>query len=333
MKTAAPGKIIISGEHAVVYGKPALVMAIDRFSHCQIEIIDSEEIVLELPDLFFRQTKPIKDLNSIRERLDHQYQEFIRGGIAIDKVVTSPGDVFFYLLALLLQIKDELPGPGLWVRVSSQLVPGGGTGSSASTIVSVLFAAASLLQLDLTPDTLFSTSVNVENLLHGRSSGVDPYICLHGGFNRFQTGVARRIDVPEMTWHVAFSGKPEAGTGESVDRVRSEFGNSTIWNEFNEITRQLETAIAGRHPEAMISAVRENHRLLCRIGVVPETVKQYVKSIEARGGAAKVSGAGSVKGDGAGALLILGPKDAIEFSKSRYPVFQTSLEVSGVRIL
>jgi mevalonate kinase len=55
----------------------------------------------------------------------------------------------------------------------------------------------------------------------------------------------------------------------------------------------------------MQSLIRENHRLLCRIGVVPQKVQQFVSEVEAAGGAAKVCGAGSVRGDSGGAVLVL----------------------------
>ena len=40
MKAIAPGKLILSGEHAVVYGRPAVAMAIDRGA---MAIVDRED--------------------------------------------------------------------------------------------------------------------------------------------------------------------------------------------------------------------------------------------------------------------------------------------------
>ena len=54
--------------------------------------------------------------------------------------------------------------------------------------------------------------------------------------------------------------------------------------------------------------IREFEACLEEFGVVPEPVRRIVRQVEERGGAAKISGAGSLAGPGAGSLLVYHPR-------------------------
>src|SRR5579863_4365513 len=62
---------------------------------------------------------------------------------------------------------------------------------------------------------------------------------------------------------------------------------------------------AAAETSARVTAgIREHQACLEALGVVPAPVRALVRQIEAAGGAAKVSGAGSLAGPGAGSLLV-----------------------------
>ncbi|MFC2304964.1 MAG: GHMP kinase, partial [Cardiobacterium hominis] len=107
-------------------------------------------------------------------------------------------------------------------------------------------------------------------------------------------------------WYWILSGIPAVSTGESVAHVRKQHGHdASLWQQFAATTTALQTALTtGADPRP---ALRENHRLLTHIGVVPAPAAALIRDIETAGGAAKISGAGAHRGDGGGIILAYHP--------------------------
>ena len=124
-------------------------------------------------------------------------------------------------------------------------------------------------------------------------------------------------------WYSVLHGRPESSTGECVSQVRAQHGDdAALWGAFGECTNSfVEALTSGSDPS---SAIKENQRLLERIGVVPEATKAFVRDVEVAGGVAKVCGAGSVKGDFGGAVLVhMTDADTMAKITSKYPQFES----------
>ena len=305
MKAVAPGKLILSGEHAVVYGKPSVAMAIDRGVTATIESCDSGEVSFDLPDVNSRDSFSLMALQDFKRRAKANYLLFQEGKLGIRDVLLKPVDLFkFGFITVLDGLHCSLDS-GVMIRLKSNMPVGSGMGSSAAAVLSEIRALGHYLRVDFKPEWVYEFSMKAEQMQHGHPSGVDSHISLYGGCALFEDGKASSIPLPRMQMFLVETGCPASTTGECVVQVKEQFEGNAIWDEFEAVTRQVEAAVRKNDEASLRPLFRENHRLLCRIGVVPKTIQSFVSDVEMAGGAAKVCGAGATIGERGGAVLVL----------------------------
>ncbi|MDY6890853.1 MAG: mevalonate kinase [Pseudomonadota bacterium] len=305
MPTAcAPGKIILSGEHAVVYGAPALALAVDRHIHIRYRPD-------QLPRLSWHTHERTHELGleklaGLRRRLDNHFERYLRGELPITRILKKPAELAFYAIDMARVLSGLDIHPRGSLRIDSDIPIGAGMGSSAALI-------AALLKLFGHFDTLEQLMQQVrycERLQHGRGSMVDAAAVCSGGLIRLQGEQVASLPLAQTGlgpgWFWLFTGTPASSTGAAVDAVRRHFGASGIWQEFAEVTEQVASALlAGDTP---LEPLRANHRLLSRIGVVPAPLQRFAELVEQRGGAAKICGAGALSGEQGGLMLLWLPQ-------------------------
>ncbi|RKX36783.1 MAG: mevalonate kinase [Verrucomicrobia bacterium] len=334
MKAVAPGKLILSGEHAVVYGKPAIAMAVDRSAVFELTPQAGNEITFDLPGGEGSGSHTLMALGDLKRRVDKKYREFLRGEIGIRDVLAMPADLFRFAFVHTLDGLHRHIDSGICLKLRSSIPVGCGMGSSAATVLSEIRAMGHYLRVDFKPDWYYEYSLEAEKMQHGKPSGVDSYISLHGGCACFQQGEARSVSLPRIKMYMVQTGIPESTTGECVMQVERNFRNSEIWSEFEEVTNAFEAALRDNDQQKLHWLVRENNRLLSAIGVVPEKVRHFIADIEAWGASAKVCGAGSVLGDKGGIVLVFSdvpPTDLCE--KHGYTVSPIRGDPLGTRIV
>ena len=303
MKAIAPGKIILSGEHAVVYGKPALVMAVDRYAEARITGNGDSRVHFELVDFDENSSLTIQALRELKGRLVRNYQLFLNGEMSIREVLKKPFHLFEFLFITFLDGVQLKLDRGVNISLHSNIPVGSGMGSSAATLLSVLRGLAEYFSLDLNSDDYFSYGLEAEKMQHGNPSGVDPYTSLHGGFLRFQNQKAEKLANPDMPFYIINTGSPASTTGECVAQVATQFQDSLIWDDFEAVTNEMQEALLKGDQGEVQRWISENNRLLTRIGVTPPAIQEFIREFEKSGGAAKVAGAGSICGEKAGMVV------------------------------
>ena len=332
----APGKVILSGEHSVVYGAPALVVAIEAYTEVWFEPIHlSHGLQTAFESLSEGQLYPLDLLKTFKQRLDSRFDRFLRGDLAVQNILQRPDDLAVYTMSALLQLlpvpggqpNHRLPVPGR-LHSSSALPLGAGMGSSAAIIGATIVLYEHLLKRPQTMSDRFEQVRFCERLQHGKGSAVDAAAVTYGGINRVQNGA---VSVPSLAnmdqlwqgegWYRVLSGSPVTSTGECVSAVRQMFGSDhALWQSFEDCTDALQLAL--ENGQSPLAALRENHQLLSRLRIVPTTATHFIDAIEASGGAAKICGAGAVRGEKAGVILVYQPdKEAFQSVMANYSHF------------
>lgn len=316
LRCRVPAKLILSGEHAVVYGQPALSMAIDLTSECELEFqtndgpLAENQIQIALTDYQLNQAWSFQQAWSLAMACETRYLNHTNSALSIRQVCQTPFDLpllCFFHFEQTFGLK-----PGCWqVKLHSQAWRGRGLGSSAAIITSLLSA---LFHAHAIQDRacLIDMATQIESRQHGRSSGIDPATIAQGGLIHYQPKSHPVISTlplqPFQAWLID-TGEPQATTGECVDWVKNHYADEgALWLEFGVCTEQMHQAWLAQNAFQFAQAMQTNQGLLEQIQVVPTSISQFINQLRIQTGwIAKLCGAGTVRGDQAGVILAFHP--------------------------
>jgi mevalonate kinase len=352
VRVSAPGKLILAGEHAAVYGRPALVSALGACLVLDLDAGEDEGVLVDLPDLGHRCLLGFDELRCYAEEKREAWRAYASDPRPESFAVVRGRDVDHLVKVGLGEVllRTGLPEPGVGWRLSllSAIPVGAGFGSSAAVASAVTIAAFTACGHGLDPQELASVVLEVERRQHGMPSGVDSAVVLAGGvqwIRRCESGELELTPVEAddrltTRLRVVDTGTPDSPTGEVVSAVRERHEREPAVVEgmldgLEAGTRELRRALESGEGEAFAAALRSLHRGLVALGVVPPAVATLVERIEAAGGAAKISGAGASRGASAGGLLVYHRRPEQLTGWDFLPpggLLEASLGVSGARL-
>ncbi len=320
---SAPGKLILMGEHAVVYGRPALVAAVDRRLTARFTSPPrSAGVHLALTQLGHTEELPWEEIMAYARDARRRWERYAAApGAAAFQAVRGddPAHVVKVALGETAEALGETAPPHLALAVGSELPIGSGFGSSAATAVAVVAGYLAWRGAALEPERVLRLALEVERRQHGMPSGADGATVFQGGILWTRRGAGDALEREPVAarspllggLRVYDTGTPPEPTGAVVAAVRERRhadprGVEGELGRIEAATRafRVELERAREDPPAVVELMREAEAGLEALGVVPAAVRELVRRVEAEGGAAKISGAGSLRGPAAGTLLV-----------------------------
>ena len=271
-KAAAPGKIILFGEHAVVYGQPALAVPVTQVqAEVRIDRIFSPGIRINAPNI------------QLNEKLD-----------ALAPTHPLAATVRNTLHALEV---DSLNSVAILIRSSIPVASGLGSGAAVS--VAIVRALATHLQKELTDEQVSALAFETEKLYHGTPSGIDNTVVTYAKPVYFVKG--QPIELLQVkhpfTIVIGDTGIP-ASTKESVRDVRIQHHKKpdryeTLFATIGSIAKTARQLIESGMPESLGPLMDENHAMLRSMKVSSPELDHLVEAARERGAlGAKMSGGG-----------------------------------------
>ena len=260
IKVSAPGKLLLLGDHAVVYGYPCLVTAVDKRLYVEAEIIDDENDDIITPQ--------VKESRFVLESIAYFKEQF--------------------------QIKQSVR-----IKTKGDFSHQVGLGSSSAVTVATFKALGLLFNKQMSLDELFQMSYRVNLLIQGVGSGFDIAAATYGETLEYVVGgkVIEPLHIKSLPLVVGYSGT-KADTPFYIRRVAEAFKSKKEEMEkiFKSIQILVESAKGGLVSgdfSLVGKCMNENQKLLVQLGVsTPKLDKMIISAIDAGAYGAKLSGAG-----------------------------------------
>jgi mevalonate kinase len=294
---SAPAKIILFGEHFVVYGEPAIVLAIDKRAYAKAELREDKKLFLRSLNLniagFFENGNfRVETGNQKEARMKLEPLK-----CAVEKVLESSGEKV-----------------GLNIEVNSTVPVAAGLGSSAAVAAAVAAAVGALLNVKMSKEDVFRIAYEAEKIMHGTPSGVDPAIATFGGTLLFQIDTGfKPLDVKADIPLVIGNTGVERSTRSQVAKVRGLRDRypqivEPMMRAAREIVLRAIEALKEGDLETLGELMNINHALLYGLGVSDESLEWLINAARKAGAlGAKLTGAG-----GGGCMIALANRDRVE---------------------
>ncbi len=315
---SAPGKLMLFGEHAVVYDRPCLVTAVDQRMRAAVELTTEKLFILDAPEVNIS---------------GHQ-----RSMSELGKGVIPKGAQFVEIAVKNFIEKYPMSG-GVNVVTSSDFSPQFGFGSSSASTVCVLKALSELSGKKLDAKQLFDLAYKTVLDVQGKGSGFDVAAAIFGGSLYFVTGgkAIEPLPIGDIPLVIGYTGVKAdtvtlmAAVSKKMNAQPERVGR--IYDAITKLTEEAKVKLLEGDWERVGTLMNFNQDYLRDLGVSSEKLEALIAAAK-EGGAwgAKLSGAGG--GDCmiavASGETLPTVEDAI--AKVGGQVIHISVKASGVRV-
>jgi len=309
-KTSAPGKVILLGEHAAVYGNPVLVATVNLRTYVTVSKRDDNKFTLN------NNATQIENLEFTLSDIPKLKKEWgtLLTAECIEKTFAKLG------------IES-----GLDIEISSEAPVSSGLGSSASAASAMVLAIAREFNRDISNDEIANLAWDIENIVHGKSSGVDPFSVTFGGVLRYQKGKLKKLKVKKYPKITIGNTGVISNTGDivmDVMKVKDEFPKffENYLEAMVHIVDYGQKFLEKGNIKGLGSIMNVNHGLLCSIGVSSPELDRIVWAARENSLGAKLCGAGR-----GGIMIALGDAGK-QIEEAGGSVINTEICDEGVRV-
>lgn len=304
---SAPGKLVLFGDHAAVYGKPCLVTAVDLRFYATIEATDEPDITISTPDL---------RAQGGLYRVDAQ-----------NLSAQNRRETAFVEAALRQVLAEFSPQMGLNITTDGPAITYG-LGSSSAITVAVIAAAAEHFDIQLGQRELFDLAYAAVLDVQGTGSGIDLAAAVCGGTVYYVKGgaVMERLPIDDLPVVIGYSGAKVSTTNliHQVASLRAHQPDliSPILDLMGRISIRARDYMTDHNWAAVGELMNIHQGLLDSLGVnVPQLANLIFAAREAGAWGAKLSGAG-----GGDCMFALAPES------DHQTIEQAIREASGIPV-
>lgn len=261
-----PAKVVLSGEHAVVYGKMAIAAAIALPMTITLSLSCSLE-----PGI------------TIHYQGNSNFLSW-ETAVSLQNTVSLEGVISF----MTLKIHPEAHSHSFTYKVTSEVPLAAGLGSSASLCVglsAVLLVQFTQKSTGISPDfeQISEYSLQGENFIHGKASGLDNTTVALGGFISFKSHIHRQLLLPTVSFRILIvnSNTPKL-TSRNIQKVKDSKEThpeltEAILQSIHLVSQDLEQALMQNDICTAKTLLQVNQGLLVALGVSSPVLNEILQ--------------------------------------------------------